>query len=69
MDIIKKKLVYGQEVDEFKLKEELGDLFHYMTQLMNVYGFTLDDIMKCNMTKLRKRYPNGYNNHDAIHNR
>lgn len=64
--IVKKQMVYHKPVDENHIKEELGDLLHYMTYLMNKYGWTIKDLAQANMDKLKKRYPNGYSNEDAL---
>ena len=65
-DILKRMTVYCTPVNEEHIKEELGDLLHYMTYLMNKFGWDLADIMQANMTKLKKRYPKGYSNEDSL---
>jgi NTP pyrophosphatase (non-canonical NTP hydrolase) len=66
VDIIKKHVAYGKDLDRCKLVLELGDLFHYMVRIMDLTGVTLDEVRDGNLAKLRARYPNGYNNADAI---
>jgi NTP pyrophosphatase (non-canonical NTP hydrolase) len=66
VDIVKKHLVYHGELDVEHLKEELGDLLHYMTYLLIKYNWSLSDLMSANIKKLRKRYPNGYSDEDAL---
>jgi NTP pyrophosphatase (non-canonical NTP hydrolase) len=42
----------------FKRKEflwELGDCLHYLTRIVDEFGFTLDEVMQANMDKLERR--------------
>lgn len=67
VDHIKKVFVYkGFAFDRVHVVEELGDLFHYMTRLMNIHGITLDEVRDANVRKLRARYPDGYSHERAI---
>jgi len=67
VDHIKKVFVYkGFEFERGYAVEELGDLFYYMTLLMNVHGITLDEVRDANMRKLQVRYPDGYSHERAI---
>ena len=65
-DLVKKSIVYHQTLDRQKLKEELGDLFHYTAMLLSSQGWSFEDIFETNATKLRVRYPNGFTYKDAI---
>lgn len=69
VDIIKKHVAYGKNLDLVKLADELGDLFHYMSRVMYLTGITLEEIQTANLTKLRARYPSGYTHKDAINQR
>ena len=42
------------------MKKELGDIMWYMAQACLALGITLDDVIKTNIEKLEKRYPNGF---------
>jgi len=66
LDIIKKELVYHSKIDEEHLKEELGDVLHYMMYILRKRNWSLEDLMISNMEKLKKRYPDGYSNEDAL---
>lgn len=66
VDAIKKQIVYHQPLNKDNIKEELGDLLHYMTYLLRYFGWTLEDLMDNNVDKLTKRYPNGFNFKDAM---
>lgn len=65
-NILKQKLVYKKPVDRVHVKEELGDLLHYMTYILNEHDLDLADIMLANMEKLKMRYPDGFNTKDAL---
>jgi NTP pyrophosphatase (non-canonical NTP hydrolase) len=66
LDHMKKHWVYDRPLDREKVIEEMGDTFHYFVMLMIMMGVDLDDVVDNNVTKLRKRYPNGFTKHDAI---
>ena len=65
-DILKRFKVYKKPLDLEHIKEELGDTLHYMIYILNKFGWNLDDLMNHNMNKLKKRYPDGYSNKDAL---
>lgn len=65
-DIIKKVVYHGHDLDEQELKKELGDVLWYLSNICNVLGYSLEDIAKMNIEKLKKRYPNGFNTKDSI---
>ena len=65
-DAAKKAVGYGQYVDMDNVVEELGDLLFYLTGMAEYCGYTLEDLMEDNTDKLKKRYPNGYTDKDAI---
>ena len=65
-EIIKKIVFQGKDYDEdvrFHLKRELGDVLWYWVQGCLALGFTPQDVMKENISKLEKRYPNGFEKH------
>lgn len=59
-DRVKKDEYHKREVDLDEMKKELGDVLWYLTALATDYGFTLDDVARTNLDKLRKRYPEGF---------
>lgn len=65
-DLIKKHWAYDKMLNESALREELGDVMFYVVGMLNVLGWTLEDILQENMTKLKLRYPKGYSDDDAI---
>ena len=66
LDHMKKHWVYGSEINRAEVIEEMGDAFHYFVMLMIMMGIDLRDVINGNVAKLRKRYPNGFTEHDAI---
>ena len=60
IDIVKKWLAQGHELDKEKLAKELGDICWYLAETATALGFSLEDIMAANLEKLRKRYPEGF---------
>jgi NTP pyrophosphatase (non-canonical NTP hydrolase) len=47
------------------IKENLGDTLWYIAAICNYFGWTLDEIIIENVTKLKKRYPKGFTEKDA----
>lgn len=65
-DTIKKHFIYNQPLDTVNLKEECGDLLWYIALLLSACGWTMEDCMKENIEKLKKRYPEKYTDKDAL---
>lgn len=40
-----------------ELELEVGDLLYYLIKLMDIYHFSLDEVLEKNYRKLRARYP------------
>jgi len=66
LDAVKKTWIYGKPLDRDNLLEESGDLLFYISALLTENGFTLEDAMHHNITKLAKRYPEGYTDSASI---
>ena len=60
IDIVKKQLFQGHELDEEHLKEELGDIAWYLAEAAEALGVGLDEIFVSNIEKLKKRFPDGF---------
>ena len=60
IDIVKKWLAQGHELDREKLKKELGDICWYVAETATALGLSLEEIMEANIEKLKKRYPQGF---------
>lgn len=59
-DYIKKVLFHGHALDSIKLAKEIGDVLWYLSYLSHAIGIDLNTIMQMNITKLKERYPNGF---------
>lgn len=66
IDIVKKWLAQGHELDREKLAKELGDICWYLAETATALGLSLEDIMAANIEKLRKRYPEGFDSLSSI---
>ena len=67
IDIVKKHLFQGHELDTDKLLDELSDVLWYAAILAEGIGTTLDDVMQHNVDKLMRRYPEGFDAERSIH--
>ena len=65
-DALKKALVYHAPLDFNNVKEEIGDLLHYIARLINTCGWSFEEVMDANVKKLKKRYPNGYSHQAGL---
>lgn len=63
IDIVKK----GHEMDKRHLALELGDVAWYLAVAAFALGYTLEDVMRMNVDKLRKRYPDGFEVERSVH--
>jgi NTP pyrophosphatase (non-canonical NTP hydrolase) len=62
---VQQALEYGKLLDLVNLKEELGDVLWRIVQACNAVGFTLEEVMQANISKLAIRYPDKYTDHLA----
>ena len=67
IDIVKKWLAQGHELDKERLAKELGDICWYLAETATALDLSLEDIMAANIEKLKKRYPEGFNAERSIH--
>lgn len=58
-DILKKHCYQGHQLDSDHLAKELGDILWYVSLGASGLGLSLETIMRMNINKLRKRYPEG----------
>lgn len=66
IDAVKKTWIYGKPLDRENILEECGDLMFYISALLHECGHTMEDAMLHNIDKLKKRYPDGYTDQNAI---
>lgn len=65
-DGFKRAIFYGKPLDITNVREELGDLFWYVAILMDVYGFSFEEVMRLNIQKLMARFPQKFTEVDAL---
>jgi len=66
IDIVKKHLAQGHELDKEKIIKELGDVAWYMAEIATVLDVDLEDVLVQNIEKLKKRYPEGFSTEKSI---
>ena len=66
IDIVKKHLHQGHELDQDKLVKELGDIAWYLAEAAYALDIPLDDVLQRNIDKLRARYPEGFDAEKSI---
>ncbi len=64
IDILKKHLFQGHDLDKAHIAKELGDVAWYLAVSAQALGFDLETILQMNVEKLKTRYPDGF---DAGH--
>ena len=69
IDIVKKWLAHGHELDKEHLKKELGDIAWYLAEAATALDMDLEEILQANIDKLKKRYPQGFSAADSINRR
>ena len=67
IDIVKKWLAQGHELDKEKLAKELGDIAWYLAETATALDLSLEDVFAANIEKLRKRFPEGFDTERSIH--
>lgn len=60
IDIVKKWLAQGHELDKERLAKELGDVAWYLAEAATALDLSLEQILQANIDKLKKRYPDGF---------
>lgn len=60
VDMMKKHLFQGHELNREKLLDELGDVLWYIAITAEGLGYRLEEIATYNIDKLHKRYPAGF---------
>jgi NTP pyrophosphatase (non-canonical NTP hydrolase) len=65
-DHIKKWLFHSHELDRTKIASELGDIAWYLTLMCTALGLNLETVLKENIQKLQRRYPEGFSAEQSI---
>ena len=66
IDIVKKAMFQGHELNREKLIYEGGDCLWYLAELATGLGIGLDEMAARNNAKLRARYPDGFDADKSI---
>ena len=66
IDLVKKHLFQGHELDREAMATELGDIAWYLAEAATALELDLDDILETNIAKLRRRYPEGFSAERSI---
>ena len=66
IDIVKKWLAQGHALDKEKLAKELGDIAWYLAETAYALDIPLEEILRGNIEKLAKRYPEGFSSECSI---
>ena len=66
IDIVKKWLAQGHELDREHLAKELGDIAWYLAEAATALDLDLEDILQANIDKLMKRYPDGFETERSV---
>ena len=61
---IKKTFAHKNDVKE-GIKENIGDMFWYTAMICNFFNWDMEEILRQNIEKLKKRYPQGFTIEDA----
>lgn len=65
-DHIKKYMFQGHELNQDKLVNELGDVCWYIAILASGLNVDLETVMKKNIEKLQRRYPDGFDTEKSL---
>lgn len=60
IDVLKKHMFQGHELDRAKMIDECSDVMWYLAEIATGLGVTLEEIAQHNVDKLWKRFPTGF---------
>ena len=66
IDLVKKHLFHGHDLDKEKLVKELGDVLWYIAEVCTSLDVNMSEVMDKNIEKLSKRYQNGFSKEASI---
>ena len=67
IDLVKKWMMQGPELDKAHLAKELGDIAWYLAETATAIGYDLETILQNNIDKLKARYPEGFDADRSMH--
>jgi len=67
VELVKKHIFHGHDAMDTRkaILDECGDVLWYLSQLLDVYGISLEAAATCNIEKLQRRYPEGFSKDDS----
>ena len=66
IDLVKKHLFQGHDLDDEKLIKELGDVAWYSAEAATALNVDISEILEKNIKKLENRFPDGFNSNRSI---
>ena len=66
IDIVKKNMFQGHDLDKDKIKKELGDVMWYIAEICESLDLCLEEVMEGNIDKLSKRFKDGFTVEESI---
>jgi len=67
IDIVKKHLAQGHDLDREALIKELGDVAWYLAETAYALDVQLEEVFQKNIDKLKARYPQGFETEKSLH--
>ena len=67
IDILKKHLFQGHDLDRDHIAKELGDVAWYLAISADAIGYDLETVLQMNIDKLKSRYPDGFESCKSVH--
>lgn len=67
IDLMKKHLYQGHDLDKEKLVKELGDIAWYLAEAATGLHIDLSEVLQRNLDKLHARYPQGFSTERSMH--
>lgn len=61
------KLYQGHPLNLDDLEDEAGDLLWFAAELCDAFGRPMSKVAEKNIEKLKKRYPDGFNEYRSVH--
>ncbi len=61
------KWYQGHSIDYVAVEKELGDILWMISEFCTANSISLEDVASANIEKLRKRYPDGFDQDRSLH--
>lgn len=66
-DCVKKHAFQGHKIDKYEIVRGLNWIMKAIADRMAAFGYSMDEILRGNVEKLLKRYPDGFEADRSIH--